>query len=389
MKMTYNVFAIGTAGAPAVSYLESHGYTVIQKIVRDVDDMVSAVGPFVQNPTECVIVDPSGRVFYSFEQLRDALEEPVLTSTKKAVFPIEYPDIYALYKKAVAAFWTSDEVSLSEDVHAYEKLSDDEKTLVQRVLGFFSQADSIVLENIQTNFGEEITIPESRMFLSNQGFMESEHAIVYSALIDALISDPGERALLLDSIEHIPSVRRKAEWAEQWMNHRQRFATRLIGFACVEGILFSSSFASIFWLKTRQNIPGLNLSNQFISRDEAMHVYHAVALYTCLRYPLPEDTVHRIVIGAVDAEKEFVDDSMPRTLIGMNKDLMKQYVEFVADTLVTDLGYDRIYGSANPFAFMENLGLQGKTNFFEHRPSDYARARYDDSDGGSSSDDDF
>jgi len=351
--------------------------------------MVSAVHPFIQTPTDCIVIDTTGNVYYSFEQVRDALEEPILTSTKKAVFPLEYPDIYALYKKAVAAFWTSDEISLGDDVHAFEKLSDDEKTLLKRVLGFFSQADSIVLENIQTNFGEEVTIPESRMFLSNQAFMESEHAIVYSALIDALISDPSERALLLDSIEHIPSVRKKAQWAEQWMNPQQRFATRLIGFACVEGILFSSSFASIFWLKTRQNIPGLNLSNQFISRDEAMHVDHAVALYTCLRYPLPEGTVHRIVQGAVDAEKEFVDDSMPRTLIGMNKDLMKQYVEFVADTLVTDLGYGPIYGSSNPFAFMENLGLQGKTNFFEHRPSDYARARYDDSDGGSSSDDDF
>lgn len=190
----YTVYSIGNAGAQAVSYVSSKGYDVKSITVRDADEMVSAVHPFIQTPTDCIVIDTTGNVYYSFEQVRDALEEPILTSTKKAVFPLEYPDIYALYKKAVAAFWTSDEISLGDDVHAFEKLSDDEKTLLKRVLGFFSQADSIVLENIQTNFGEEVTIPESRMFLSNQAFMESEHAIVYSALIDALISDPSERA---------------------------------------------------------------------------------------------------------------------------------------------------------------------------------------------------
>jgi ribonucleotide reductase beta subunit family protein with ferritin-like domain len=385
----YTVFSIGHAGAPAETYLSDLGHDVSTERVETMDDLRARVRPFVRDPSECTIVRDDGTVYYSLEQVRDSLEEPILTSTKKAVFPVEYGDIYALYKKAVAAFWTSDEIMLSDDARAYETLSEDEKILLRRVLGFFSQADSLVLENIHINFGEEVSIPESRLFLSNQVFMESEHAIVYSALIDALISDPGERSMMLDSIKHIPSVREKAEWAHQWMNQRQRFATRLLGFACVEGILFSSSFASIFWLKTRQNIPGLNLSNQFISRDEAMHVDHAVALYNHLLYKLPETEVHSIIKGAVDAEKTFVDDAIPRTLIGMNKDLMKQYVEFVADTLAKDLGYTPIYGSENPFTFMENLGLQGKTNFFEHRPSDYARARYDDSDESSSDADDF
>jgi len=384
----FSVFFVSGAGHDVVSYLEA-GHNVAVQTFETRDDLVSRVSPFVTTVVSDVIIVHEGNIYYSFDQVRDALEEHILTSTKRAVFPVEYGDIYNLYKKAVACFWTSDEISLSEDACAYEQLTDNEKILLQRVLGFFSQADSIVLENIQANFGEEITIPESRMFLSNQAFMESEHAIVYSALIDALISDPGERALLLDAIRHIPSVREKAVWAERWMNRQQRFATRLVGFACVEGILFSSSFASIFWLKTRQNIPGLNLSNQFIARDEAMHVDHAVLLYKELIHKLPQDEIHTIIRGAVDAEKAFVDDAMPNTLIGMNKDLMKQYVEFVADTLATDLGYEQIYGSKNPFSFMEHLGLQGKTNFFEHRPSDYARARYDDSEDDDSNDDDF
>lgn len=385
----YTIFSVQGAGLPAESYIRGLGHTVSIEHFDSIDELCARTKPFITEPSSCTIVREDGVVYYSLEQLRDSIEEPVLTSTKRAVFPVEYADIYTLYKKAVAAFWTSDEILLSDDANAYESLTENEKILLGRVLGFFSQADSLVLENIHINFGEEVTIPESRLFLSNQVFMESEHAIVYSALIDALISDPGERAIVLDAIKHIPSVREKAKWAQQWMNQKQRFATRLIGFACVEGILFSSSFASIFWLKTRQNIPGLNLSNQFISRDEAMHVDHAVALYKHLLHKLPEDDVHAIVRGAVEAEKLFVDDAIPYTLVGMNKDLMKQYVEFVADTLLSDLEYGIIYGAQNPFSFMENLGLQGKTNFFEHRPSDYSRARYDDSSESSSDIDDF
>lgn len=384
----YTIFAHTPIAAQITAYFADRQLPYRLEAFESLDNLHASVCPFVRTESDAYIVSPESRIWYSLDQVRDSLEEPVLTSTKRAVFPVQYPEIYDLYKKAVAAFWTSDEINLADDAHEYEKLSPDEKELLNRVIGFFSQADSIVLENIQTNFLDEITIPESRLFLSNQAFMESEHAIVYSALIDTLITDPGHRHVLLDSIRYIPSVKRKAEWAEQWMNESQRFATRLIGFACVEGILFSSSFASIFWLKTRQNIPGLNLSNQFISRDEAMHVDHAVALYKQLKHTLPESEIHAIIRGAVDVEKLFVDDAMPKNLVGMNKELMKQYVEFVADTLARDLGYAPLYNSTNPFGFMENLGLQGKTNFFEHRPSDYARARYEDHEQSTGSDDD-
>jgi ribonucleotide reductase beta subunit family protein with ferritin-like domain len=310
-------------------------------------------------------------------------------------------DIYALYKQQVGCFWTSEEITLRDDVESFEKdLNDDERHFLSHVLGFFSQADGIVLQNLLENFMNEVQLAESKMFYSMQAFIESEHSIVYSMLIDSLIKDPFERAKLFDAIKNIQAIKEKASWALKWLDTTNTFATRLVAYACVEGILFSGSFCAIFWMKQRCNMPGLSLSNQFISRDEKLHTEHAIALYKKLLYPLPEGDVHAIIREAVEGEKSFILDALPCSLVGMNSASMGQYIEFVADRLAIDLGYSKIYGRDNPFPWMENLGLEGKTNFFEGRPSDYQRApgvslplgggtEYQSLQDGASDDDDF
>lgn len=314
-----------------------------------------------------------------YAQLRDYLEEPLLTPEtgirRFTPFPIRYQDMWDMYLKAVASFWTADEISLAQDVTEWkDKLNDDERHFIKYVLAFFAGSDGIVMENIQLNFGTEVQAPEARQFYAYQTFNEAEHSRMYGLLIDALIDDAAERDHLFGAIATVPAVAKKAAWAMKWLNPSRRFAERLVAFTCVEGILFSGSFCAIFWLKQRGLMPGLGLSNQFISRDEGLHQDFGCLVYRHLRHRLAREDVVAIVSEAVANEKEFIVDAIPCRLVGMNADLMGQYIEFVADRLLGALGYDPLYRSTNPFPWMELISLSGKDNFFERFSSEYQKA---------------
>jgi ribonucleotide reductase beta subunit family protein with ferritin-like domain len=292
------------------------------------------------------------------------------------LFPIQYDEIWALYKKQKACFWTAEEIDLEQDSTDWEKLTDNEQSFIKNVLAFFAGSDGIVLENLAQRFMKEIEIPEVRCFYGFQIAMENIHSEVYSLLIDSYVKDTAEKTKLLNAIETIPSVAKKANWAIKWINDEQSsFATRLIAFAVVEGILFSGSFCSIFWLKKRGLMPGLTFSNELISRDEGQHTDFAVQLYSMLENRLSEETIYEIIKEAVEIEKEFIIDSIPCALIGMNSDLMSEYIEFVADRLVTQLGYKKIWNTKNPFPWMEMISMEGKTNFFEKRVGEYSKSK--------------
>jgi ribonucleotide reductase beta subunit family protein with ferritin-like domain len=303
--------------------------------------------------------------------------EPILAdigSRKYSAFPIQYKDLWEMYKKAVATFWTVEEVHLNQDVVDWrEKLNDDERHFVKHILGFFAGSDGIVMENLQMNFGVEVTIPEARQFYAYQAFSESVHSEMYSLLIDALVESEKERTDLFEAIETIPAVGKKAAWAQKWLSPDKTFAERLVAWVCVEGILFSGSFCAIFWLRNRGLMPGLGLSNEFISRDEGLHQMFGEMLYSKLDHKLSYDVVKKIITEAVDNEKDFICDAIPCRMIGMNTELMGQYVEFVADRILASLGYEKHYKANNPFEFMELISLEGKTNFFEKRVSEYQR----------------
>lgn len=313
-----------------------------------------------------------------FEQLKDYLEEPLLSpdigTRRFTPFPIKYPDLWAMYKKALASFWTVEEVSLAQDVAQWKVLAADERHFIEHVLAFFAASDGIVMENLALNFGVEVKAPEARCFYAYQGFNESVHNEQYAVLIDSLVESPQRRGQLFGAIETMPAVRKKAAWALKWMNSSRRFAERLVAFACVEGILFSGSFCSIFWLKQRGVMPGLGLSNQFISRDEGLHQDFAVMLYRHLRNKLPADTIRAIVQEAVENEKEFITEAIPCRLVGMNADLMGRYIEFVADRLLGAFGVRPVYNAENPFSWMELISLAAKDNFFEKFSSEYQKA---------------
>ena len=289
------------------------------------------------------------------------------------LFPINYPKIWDMYKKSVQSFWTAEEVDLQAEQKDWEKLSNDERHFIKHVLAFFAASDGIVNENLAINFMNEVQLPEARCFYGFQIMMENIHSEMYSLLIDTYIKDSAERTHLLHAIDTVPCVTKKAQWALRWIQNGS-FAERLIAFAAVEGIFFSGSFCSIFWLKKRGLMPGLCTSNEFISRDEGMHCDFACLLYGMLENKLPKETVQAIIRDAVENEHEFVTDAIPVSLIGMNAKLMCQYIEFVADRLLVSLGCDKIYNSTNPFDFMEMISLQGKTNFFEKRVSEYKKA---------------
>lgn len=314
----------------------------------------------------------------SFTKLEDYLGEPLLSpdngTRRFTPFPIKYHDLWAMYKKAVASFWTVEEISLVPDQSDWKKLTDDERHFLKHVLAFFAGSDGIVMENIHANFGVEVKAPEARCFYAYQQFNESIHAEQYSVLIDTLIDDAKERERLFNAIETMPAVRRKAMWAMKWLDPSRRFAERLVAFACVEGILFSGSFCSIFWLKQRGLMPGLGLSNQFISRDEGLHQQFAEMVYGHLRKKLRPDEVLAIVTEAVDNEKEFINDAIPCRLVGMNSAQMSQYIEFVADRLLAGLGCAPHYKATNPFPWMELISLTSKSNFFEKFESEYQKA---------------
>jgi len=290
------------------------------------------------------------------------------------LFPIKYRDIWEMYKKAEHSFWTSEEIDLAQDLTDWnEKLNSDERFYIKNVLAFFAASDGIVNENLAENFLKEVQYPEARCFYGFQIAIENVHAETYSLLIDTYIKDPEEREKLFGAMNTIPSVKKKADWALKWIQS-DSFAERLIAFAAVEGIFFSGSFCSIFWLKKRGLMPGLSFSNELISRDEGLHCSFATLLYTKhVKNKLTCDRIKEIICDAVEIEKEFVEDSLPVSLIGMNSKLMKQYIEFVADYWLVELGCTRAYNVENPFDFMDMLSLQGKTNFFEGRVSEYKK----------------
>jgi ribonucleoside-diphosphate reductase subunit M2 len=291
------------------------------------------------------------------------------------MFPIQHPEIWEMYKKHVASFWTAEEIDLSQDTKDWEALSTRERHFIKHVLAFFAASDGIVCENLASHFSTEVQVPEARAFYGFQIAMENIHSETYSLLIEQYIRDVTEKNKILDAIHTMPAVKEKAEWALQWMNSENNsFAERIIAFAAVEGILFSGSFCAIYWLKKRGLMPGLTFSNELISRDEGLHAEFACVLYGKLQHRLPEDVVHDIIRGAVRVERLFITEALSCDLIGMNNELMTRYIEFVADRLLTALGHSKLFGASNPFDWMELISLQGKTNFFEKRVGEYQKA---------------
>lgn len=303
--------------------------------------------------------------------------EPILQegdSSRFVLFPIQHSDIWNYYKKAEASFWTAEEIDLGQDLKDWTGLSDGEKHFISHVLAFFAASDGIVNENLAEHFVSEVQYTEAKFFYGFQIAMENIHSETYSLLIDTYIKNAAERERLFNAIEHLPCVKKKADWALRWID-KGTFQERLIAFAAVEGIFFSGSFCSIFWLKKRGLMPGLTFSNELISRDEGLHCDFACYLYTHhVVNQLPKEVVMGIIKDAVEIEKEFVTDALPVRLIGMNADLMCQYIEFVADRLLVELGCAKVWNSSNPFDFMDMISLQGKTNFFEKRVGDYQKA---------------
>jgi ribonucleoside-diphosphate reductase beta chain len=302
--------------------------------------------------------------------------EPILKENKDrfVLFPIKHNEIWEMYKKAEASFWTAEEIDLAPDLNDWNnKLNDDEKHFVKHVLAFFAASDGIVNENLAINFLNEVQYPEARCFYGFQIMMENIHSETYSLLIDTYIKDPVEKDHLFHAVDTVPAVSKKAEWALRWITNGD-FAERLIAFAAVEGIFFSGSFCSIFWLKKRGLMPGLSFSNELISRDEGLHCDFACLIYNQLVNKLPAEQIRDIITNAVEIEKEFVTDAIPVKLIGMNAELMCQYIEFVADRLLVALNCPKVYNSTNPFDFMELISLQNKTNFFEKRVAEYQKS---------------
>merc|ERR1719305_1893019 len=305
---------------------------------------------------------------------KEEMEEPLLKENPRrfVLMPIQYPDIWQMYKKAQASFWTAEEVNLEYDLNDWNKLKPDERFFIKHVLAFFAASDGIVNENLVEKFMQEVQIPEARCFYGFQIAIENVHSEMYSLLIDTYIKDTAEKEKLFNAIETVPAVKKKASWALNWINNAS-FAERVIAFASVEGIFFSGSFAAIFWLKKRGLMPGLTFSNELISRDEGLHTDFACLLFQHLVNKPSQERVYEIVKDAVEIECEFLTDALPVALIGMNCDLMVQYIKFVADRLLVELECEKVYKVSNPFDFMEIISLEGKTNFFEKRVGEYQK----------------
>ncbi len=291
------------------------------------------------------------------------------------LFPIAKNEehLYKMYKQAVGSFWTPEEIPFHKDLLDWEKLTENEKHFIKHVLAFFAGSDGIVQENLASRFQREVDSQVVKLFYSFQNAMEGIHSETYSLLIDAYVKEKEEQNKLFRAIDTIPCIRKKADWALKWIDSQDDFAKRLVAFAAVEGIFFSGAFCAIYWLKKRGLMPGLTFSNELISRDEGLHTLFAVALYHTLPSGLPSETIHSILREAVEIEKEFICDALPCSLIGMNSKLMSDYIEFVADRLAVQLGCENMYRTGNPFDFMELISLEGKTNFFEKKVSEYSR----------------
>jgi ribonucleoside-diphosphate reductase subunit M2 len=306
-----------------------------------------------------------------------AFVEPLLKpdDNRFVMFPITHQDIWAMYKKQMDCFWRAEEINLAQDLGDWEKLSPDEKHFISMVLAFFAASDGIVLENLASRFMNDVQVSEARAFYGFQIAMENVHSESYSLLIDTYIRNSEEKEKLFRAIENYPCIAKKANWAKKWIgDNRSSFASRLVAFAAIEGIFFSSSFASIYWIKKRGLMPGLTFSNELISRDEALHTEFAILLYSKLVKKLNKKRIYEIIQEAVEIEKEFITEAIPCRMIGMNAILMKQYIEFVADRLIVQLGYDKIYNVSNPFDFMELISIESKVNFFERTNAEYALA---------------
>ena len=303
--------------------------------------------------------------------------EPLLSpdDNRFVMFPIKHNDIWEMYKKQIDCFWRAEEIDLSKDSTHWESLNADEKHFISMILAFFAASDGIVLENLASRFMSEVQVSEARAFYGFQIAMENVHSESYSLLIETYIKDKEEKYKLFNAIENFPCIKKKSDWAQKWIHdNRSSFATRLVAFACVEGIFFSGAFCSIYWLKKRGLMPGLTFSNELISRDEALHCEFAILLYSKLLKKIDKARIHELIKEAVDIEIEFICDALPCRLIGMNSELMTQYIQFVADRLCVQLGYKKIYNVGNPFDFMELISLESKTSFFERRSDAYALA---------------
>ena len=295
-------------------------------------------------------------------------------NNRMSIFPIKYPEIWKAYKKQLAAMWTAEEIDFSKDSDDFEKLNDNEQYFIKTILSFFAASDTIVNINLGERFIQEVQIREAIVAYDFQKMMENIHAEVYSLQIDNIIKDKDEKEKALNAITNYPCIKKKADWAYKWIESRECYAQRLIAFAIVEGVFFSGSFCAIFWLKKKNIMPGLCDSNEFISRDEGMHCNFACLLYSMFKEKVDENIVHAMFLEAYDIELEFICDSLPCSLLGMNSELMSQYIRFVADTLLVSLGYNKIWNDTNPFDFMESISMEGKTNFFESRPTQYQKA---------------
>ena len=331
-------------------------------------------GPGADVSPDSTMLSRDGRLMTTKKFIR--MSNEILLKENKdrfVILPINYPRVWEMYKKHEASFWTAEEIDLGSDLAYWNKLNAGERHFISHVLAFFAASDGIVNENLAVNFMSEVQLPEARCFYGFQIMMENIHSETYALLIDTYIKDPQEKHRLFHAIDTVPAVRKKAEWALRWISNGS-FAERLVAFAAVEGIFFSGSFCSIFWLKKRGLMPGLTFSNELISRDEGLHCEFACLLYSMLADKMPAEKVRTIIMDAVAIEKEFITEALPVDLIGMNAKLMQQYIEFVADRWLAELGYEKVYHTANPFDFMEMISLQGKTNFFEKRVGDYQKS---------------
>jgi ribonucleoside-diphosphate reductase subunit M2 len=327
-----------------------------------------------EETTAVAVRAPISRVTEEYIELEKS--DPLLMENphRFVMFPIQYPQVWEMYKKHEASFWTAEEIDLSSDNRDWETLTSAEQHFVKHVLAFFAASDGIVLENLAGQFSLEVQIPEARAFYGFQIAMENIHSETYSLLIEQYVKDPQEKDKVFDAIHTMEPIKEKAEWALMWMQRENCFAERVMAFAAVEGILFSGSFCAIYWLKKRGLMPGLTFSNELISRDEGLHAEFACLLYGMLQNPLPDDVAHDIIRGAVEVERKFICEALSCDLIGMNKELMSRYIEFVADRLLVALGHPKLYQATNPFDWMELISLQGKTNFFEKRVGEYQKA---------------
>jgi len=329
--------------------------------------------PTVTNPIE---VEALRAATLAKRRKRDA-DEPMLTPNphRYVIFPIQYPDLWAKYEDHVSVFWQPKELDLSKDMKDWVTLTANEQHFIKRILGFFAGSDGIVMENLALRFMSEIQVPEAIQFYAVQNMMESIHSVTYSLLIDTYIEDRAEKTEVLRSIQTVPCIQRKADWALQWIKSEEAdFPTRVMAFAAIEGIFFSGAFCSIFWIKQRGLMPGLTASNEFIARDEGLHTDFACLLYSKCKHKLPKTKAHKLIREAVKIEKEFITEALPCSLIGMSAPRMADYIEFVADRLLVALGYEKLWKTANPFPWMERISLEGKDNFFEKRVTNYALA---------------